>query len=164
MIYDEFIHKDPDEFHGKELTLHDCTADSISFENGVLRFCFPDGFWVTSDHKENNCGKTVRTDASVVAFSVEDIEDIIVRVFIRKTGIFSKRTSVEIWDMEQLISAVNSGKCTIEFITQYRADFEQMWDCAIHSEKKPYYRACQLHLPNTKADFYWNNLCFNREW
>lgn len=164
MICDEFIHKDPDEFHGKELTLHDCMADSISFENGILHFCLPDGFWVTPHHKENYCGKTVRTDASAVDFSIEDIDDITVRVFRRNAGILSKRTSVEIWDMGQLISAVNSGKCTIEFITQYRTYFEQLWYCAIRSKKKPYYRECQLHLPNTKATFYWSNLCLDREW
>ncbi|MDD6886877.1 MAG: hypothetical protein PUE41_00165 [bacterium] len=164
MIYDEFIHKDPDEFHDKELTLHDCIADSISYENGILRFCLPDGFWITPHHKENDCGKTVRTDASAVDFTIEDIDDITVEVFTRNAWMFSKRTSVEIGDMEQLISAVNSGKCTIEFIAQYRSCFEQMWCCAIRSEKKPCYRTCQLHLPNTRAAFYWNNLCLDREW
>lgn len=164
MIYETFKNIDPDEFHGKELTLHDCTADRITFENNILRFYLPDGFWVTPHHKVNPSEKVVRTDASVVDFSVEDIDDITVRVFTRNAWCWSRKTLVEIWNMEQLISAVNSGKCTIEFITQYRAHYEQMWHCAIRAKKKPYYRECQLHLPNTKASFYWNNLCFDREW
>lgn len=164
MAYKNFKHIDPDEFHGNEITLHDCIADKITFEGGILRFYLPHGFWVTPHHKENYCEKTVRTDDSAVDFSIEDIDDIMVCVFLRKNGIIFKRTYVEYWDMKQLLSAVNSGKCRIEFITQYRTNFEQLWCCAIRSEKKPYYRECQIHLPDTRATFYWNNLCPDREW
>lgn len=164
MTYENFKHTDPDDFHGKELTLHDCISDKISFKDKILRFYLPDGFWVTPHHKENSSEKVLRTDASAVDFSVEDIGDIIVRVFTRNTWLWSRKTSMEIWDMEQLIAAVNSGKCTIEFITQYRTYYEQMWHCVIRSNKKPYYRECQLHLPNTNATFYWNNLCLDCEW
>lgn len=163
MVHENFKHTDPDDFHGKELTLHDCISDKISFKDNILRFYLPDGFGVTPHHKENISKKVVQTDASVVDFSVEDIGDIIVRVFKKSTWLWFRKTSAEIWDMEQLIAAVNSGKCTIEFITQYRADCEQMWHCAIRSNKKPYYRECQLHLPNTNATFYWNNLCLDRK-
>ena len=164
MAYEGFNHIDPDEFHGKELSLHDCIANNISYKNNTLRFNLPDGFWVTPHHKANLSGKVVRTDASVVDFSIEDIGDIIVRVFTRHRWRWFRKTSVEYWDMEQLISAVNSGKCTVEFITQYRSYYEQMWHCAIRSKKKPYYRECQLHLSNTNVTFYWNDLCLDREW
>ena len=164
MTYENFKNIDPDEYHGKELTLHDCIANKISFENDTLRFYMSDGFWVTPHHEENHCGKTVRTDASIVDFSIENIDDITVRVFTRNAYCWSRKTIAEIWNMEQLISAVNSGKCTVEFITQYRTYGEQMWHCAIRSNKKPYYRECQLYLPNSNATFYWNNLCLDREW
>ena len=74
MTSKNFKHINPDEYHGKELTLHDCIANKISFENNILSFCLPDGFWVTPHHKENSYEKTVRTDASVVDFSIKDIE------------------------------------------------------------------------------------------
>ena len=164
MTYKSFKHTDPDNFHGKELTLHDCISDKISYEDSILRFFLSDGFWVTPHHKENSSEKVVRTDASAVDFSIEDIDEVMVRVFTRNTWCWSRKTSVEIWNMEQLIALVNSGKCTIEFITQYRTHYEQMWHCAIRSDKKPYYRECQLHLPNTNATFCWNNLCLDREW
>lgn len=164
MAYENFKHIDPDEFHGKELTLHDCIADKISYENNTLRFYLPDGFWITPYHIANSSEKVVRTDASVVDFPIEDIDDIIVRVFTRHRALWLRKTSVDLWDMKQLVSAVNSGKCTVEFITQYRTYYEQMWHCAIRSNKKPYYRECQLHLPNTNATFYWNNLCLDHEW
>ena len=164
MVNNNFNHIDPDEFHGKELTLHDCISDKISFENNTLRFYLPDGFWVTPHHIENTSEKVIRTDASVVDFSIEDIDDIIVRVFTGHRWLGFRNTSVELWDMEQLISSINCEKCTLEFITQYRTHYEQMWHCAIHSKKKPYYRECQLHLPETEATFFWNDLRLDREW
>ena len=164
VAYKNFKHIDPDEFHDNVLTLHDCEADHVSYVDGILRFRFPDGFWVTPHHKENSSEKTVRTDASVVDFSIKDIGDTMVYVFTRHRFLWFRKTSVAIWNMEQLISLVNSGKCTLEFITQYRTYGEQMWRCAIRSNKKPYYRECQLYLPETEATFFWNDLRPECEW
>ena len=164
MVYESFKHVDPDAFHDNEITLHDCTADKISFENGVLLFYLPDGFWVTPHHKDNTFGKIVRTDASVVSFCVEDINDIIVRVFTKNTWCRRQKARVEYLHMNELIDAVNSGKRTLEFITQYRSYNEQMWHCVIHSKKKPYYAECQIHLPETDATFLWNELRPDRAW
>lgn len=160
MVYKNFKHIDPDTFHDNEITLHDCTADKISFEKAGLCFYLPDGFWVTPHHKENTTGKIVRTTASAVYFSIEDIDDIIVRVFIRN----SRKTRVEYRRMEQLMADVNNKKYTLEFITQYRSSYDQMWHCAIHSGKKPYYMECQLHLPGTQATFFWNDLRPDSKW
>ena len=157
-----FKHMDPDGFHGKQLSLHDCIANKILFENNTLCFCLPDGFWVTPQHDENASDKVVRTDVSVVAFSIEDMDDITVRVFHKKD--WSRKETVELWHVEQLISMVNSGKCTIEFITQYRTYGEQMWQCVLHAEKKPYYREMQLYLPKATATFCWNRLRMDRQW
>ena len=164
MTYENFKYIDPDKFHGKELTLHDCISDNISYKDNNLRFYLPDGFWITPNHEENSSEKVVRTDAAVVDFLVEDIDEITVRVFTRRTWCWSTKETVENWHMDQLISAINSKKCTIEFITQYRTYGEQMWYCVIHSKKKPYYKACQIYLPNTTATFCWNNLRLDREW
>ena len=81
MTWEEFKHRDPDEYHGKEITLHDCIADQILLEYNTLRFCLPDGFWITPHHEDNSLEKTVRTDASIVSFSAADAEDITVRAF-----------------------------------------------------------------------------------
>jgi hypothetical protein len=164
MTSKNFRHINPDEYHGKELTLHDCIANKIAFENNILSFCLPDGFWVTPHHKENSYEKTVRTDASVVDFSIKDIDDAMVYVFTRHRWLWFRKANMEIWDMEQLIALVNSEKCTLEFITQYKSHYEQMWHCAIRSNKKPYYRECQLYLPETEATFFWNDLRPDREW
>ena len=164
MANNNFKHIDPDEFHGKELTLHDCIADKITFENNTLRFYLPDGFWVTPHHEVNSSEKTVRTDASVVDFSIKNIDDTMVDVFTRHKWLWFRKTSVEIWNMEKLIALVNSGNCTLEFITQYRTYGEQMWHCVIRHKKKPYYRECQLYLPETETTFFWNDLRPECEW
>ena len=71
---------------------------------------------------------------------------------------------VENWDLKDLVAAVNSGRCVLEFITQYRAYHEQMWHCAIRSGKQPWYRECQLFLPGAEAVYCWNVLRPDREW
>lgn len=164
MNFRDFMHNDPDECHDKDLTLHDCIADKISIVNGFLYFYFPNGFWITDSHKDNEYKKTIRTDSSLVEFAVKDTDDILLQVFTSKTFCRLRKSIVENWNVEQLLSTVNSNKCTIEFITQYRSYFEQMWHCIIHSNKKPYYRECQLYLPGTKATFFWNNLRPECEW
>lgn len=156
-----FTHNDPDYYHDEELTLHDCVAQKILYKDGILCFCFADGFWITPNHEANDLDKTVKTDASQVDFCIDGINDINIHVYTRNTF---KQTKVEFWDAENLIDAVNSGKCTIEFVYQYRTYFEQMWKCVLHFKKKPYYRDCQLHIPNTKATYRWNNLLPNRAW
>ena len=156
-----FSHNDPDHYHDRELTLHDCVAEKILYKDGVLQFYFSDGFWVTPHHEENGLDRTVRTDVSQVDFCIDNINDISINVY---TQTIFKKTIVEFWDANDLIAAVNSGKCTIEFIYQYRTYFEQVWRCALHFKKRPYYRECQLHLSGGKATYRWNNLLPDREW
>ena len=158
---ENFNHNDPDEFHDKEIMLHDCKADRISFENGIIRFNLPDGLWVTPYHKESGLEKIVRTGPAAVEFLVGDPDGIFVRLFTKHRWL---KTTVEYIDFEQLVSAVNNGKLTLEFIDQYRSCVGQLWVCAVHSRKKRYYKECQLFLPEAKATFFWNDLIPDREW
>ena len=164
MVNETFKNIDPDDFHGKELSLHDCIANRISVEKNIIRFILPDGFWITPDHGENDCGKVVRTDASAVEFSVADISGVTAWMFTEERFWGLKKSRAETWGLAQLIAALNEKNCTLEFVTQYRSFYEQLWYCVIHSDKKPYYRECYLHLPRANASFYWNRLCEEREW
>ncbi len=164
MLNEKFIHNDPDAFSGKELSLHDCTATDIVCEDGILRFGFPEGFWVCLGHPENEYGKVIRTGRSAADFKVKNIDDITVSVITRSLWRRRSNASIETWRIEQLISTVNSGKCSIEFITQYRSNFEQLWHCVLHSKRRPYYRECRLHLPESEAVFRWNDLRSDHEW
>lgn len=158
-----YKHNDCDAYHGQKLTLHDCVAEKITYENGILSFWLSDGFWITPSHEASDLENVIKTDAARVDFKVDDIDDVSVDVFTRKRSII-KRTIVEYWDAQELIEAVNNGKCIIEFVYQYRTYFEQMWYCAIRSSKKPYYRDCYLHIPNTEAVYRWNELRPDHTW
>ena len=67
-------------------SLHDCRAERMAYENGVLSFCFPDGFWVTPDHPLNTTGKIVKTGPSEVKYRIldEDIDGVDIYVFTEK--------------------------------------------------------------------------------
>lgn len=156
MLNKVFTHNDPDNYHDNELTLHDCIADKISFENNVLSFNLPDGFWITPEHEASELLKTVRTDGAQVDFEVVPDEHFPVYM-----DVFKKRrhrkTVVEYWDSERLIKAINSGRYQLEFIYQYRTHFEQMWICNLR-HKGCYGDECQLHIPYATATYRWNNL------
>ena len=59
------------------------TAECIGYENGVLAFVFPEGFWVTPQHIKNDSDKIVRTDLSQVTFELLDrvAEDVRIYIF-----------------------------------------------------------------------------------
>ena len=156
-----FKHNDPDDCHDNTVILHDCIAEKIIYKNGILCFEFPDGIWVTPLHEANSLGETVRTTAARADFQIEDINDVEAHVYTR--NIF-KKTVVEFRKAKDLADAVNSGKCTLEFLYQYRTCFEQMWRCELHFGKKPYYRECQLHMPGATAVYLWNELRPDRKW
>ncbi len=157
----EFKHAEPDRAGDQTISLHDCTVNKIVLNEKTIQFFLPDGLWVTTFHRDNQLDKVVRSDAAVVEFAIDSVSDIMLEV--RNRFIFGK-TIVKIENIRELADAVNKGECTLEFIYGYRTYFEQMWECAIHSKKKPYYRECQLHLPGARATYYWNDLRSDCSW
>ncbi len=152
---------DCDDFQDKTIILHDCVAEKIVFVDGVLRFCFPDGFWVTPLHRQNHLDKTLKTGASVM--DVLDVERNAVTVSVIIPTIFKKHKTVSL-RFQDLMDLVNAENCSIEFISRNVTDALQIWECEIHSPKKPYHRTCYLHLPKTQTVFRWDDLCVHREW
>lgn len=156
MMNEKFLHNDPDDYHDSKLTLHDCIADKISFFNNVLSFNMTDGFWVCTDHEASGLSNTVRTDAAQVDFKVVPDKHFPVYMEVFRNRKYRK-TVVEYWDLEKLMSVVNSGKYQLGFIYQYRTHFEQMWQCWL-LYKGCWYGECQLHIPYSTATYRWNNL------
>ena len=108
MLNKVFTHNDPDNYHGSKLTLHDCIADKISFENNVLSFNMSDGFWIDPTHESSELNDIVRTDGAQVDFEIVPDEHFPVYM-----DVFKKRrhrkTVVEYWDSERLIKAILLG-------------------------------------------------------
>lgn len=151
-----FFHNNPDNYHGNKLTVHDCIAEKITLDNNILSFCFPNGFWICPSHESGLADKTVRTDTAQVDFAVTHDKDFEIYLQVFKKRKFRK-TIVEYWDVQKLMKEVNCGKYELEFIYQYRANFEQMWLCYLR-DKGRLWCECQLHIPCDSATYRWNNL------
>lgn len=86
------------------ISLHDCHATSIVYDNAVITFIFPDGIWVTNECPSNELGKTVRTDKAEVKlyldFGSED--DITVYIFEEKF----KNSIRKEWELSKLMESV----------------------------------------------------------
>ena len=162
MLLTTFMYNDPDDYHDSKITLHDCVANKISFNNNVLSFSLPDGFFVCPNHEASLLSNGVRTGGAQVDFAVTPDEhfDVYAEVFKKRKF---RKTVVEYWDLEKLIKSINSGKYQIEFIYQYRTHFEQMWLCNLRY-KGCYGNECQLHIPYSTATYRWNNLREDCPW
>ena len=143
------------------ISLHDCYATKILYENGNLTFVFPDGIWITKEHPNNETDKTVRTDMAEVRYFLYLGKecDVIVYVFRQK---FNK-TIREEWSLSKLIEHVNNNNCRLEFLYQYKNDVSRIIECSLWADKRPYSRECQLHLVIKDVKYYWNNLCEEKE-
>ena len=154
-----YKHYDTDD---ESISLHDCRATKILYENGVLTFVFPDGIWITQDHPGNTTGRVLRTDRAEVQFHLElgNESDITLYVFREKW----KKTVREEWPLTKLMEGVNSGKYTLEFLYQYKGYHARIIECCLWSEQKPYHRECEIKLSLKGMTYGWNRLCEDKEW
>ncbi len=145
------------------ISLHDCRADKIIFENGILSFYFPNGFVVTSQHIKNQSDNTVYTDCSQVDFPIADKDINGIEIYI-----FSKRKSGEIIrearKVQSFINDVNSGKYEVEFITQYKSAYSILFKCWIWFDNEPYHSECEIILNSNNGVYLWNNLRDDCKW
>lgn len=151
-----YTHIDTDD---SALSLHDCHTDRVQFENGILSFYFPDGFWVTPSHRANNSDETVRTDSSQVDYHIDD--DVSIYVF--RQNIFKKTIRTE-WTLDELIHLVNNNTFGLEFLYQYKRYSEQLIKCLLHFDRAPYHYECQIEIPTSKVVYRWNSLFSEKTW
>lgn len=138
-------------------SLHDCRAEKMTYESGVLSFCFPDGFWITRDHPLNTTGKTVKTGPSEVKYRIldEDIDGADIYVFTEKKRRNALRVS---WEPENFLSAVNGGAFQVEFITEYRSYQSILHKCWIWFQQGSRYKECEMILHTDSSRYCWNGL------
>ena len=160
MQFEKYLHCDNDDSY---ISLHDCYATKIYFNDNVLSFCFDNGFWIIPEHEFSDVEETVRTDKSRVDFHLEDssLEDIL--IYIYRNSIFGKTLRKEL-PLDKLISLVNEKNYRLEFIYQYKSYNELLFECWLWFDKKPYHYECQLKIPTSKAIYCWNNLCKDKKW
>lgn len=147
--------------HSTLFSLHDCHAEKMTFESGVLSFCFPDGFWVTRDHPLNTTGKIVKTGPSEVKYRIldKDINGVDFYVFTEKKRRNALRVS---WGLENFLSAVNGGAFQVEFITQYQSWQSVLHKCWIWFDRG--HKECEIILQTDQTLWCWDELCPYRVW
>ena len=150
-----YKHCETDDEH---ISLHDCHATNVTYENGALTFFFDEGIWISSD----TINKTVRTDKACVKCYLEIGEecDVDIYVFEKK---FKRiiRKEVQIF---RLLESINSKKYTLEFLYQYKGYNSRVIDCWLWSDRKPFHKECQIKLRIEKVEYCWNNLREDRVW
>lgn len=151
------------ELNNDNIVLHDCYANSMSYENGVLAFVFPEGFWVTPQHIKNDSDKIVRTDLSQVTFELLDrvAEDVRIYIFRKNENADTIR---EEWELDNFINKVNSGFFKIEFIDEYKAYQSILYKCWVHFDNEPYHYECEIIIDTENVIYNWNQLRYECEW
>lgn len=151
------------EFNNEHITLHDCCANSMNYENGVLSFVFPEGFWVTPQHNKNDSDKIVRTDLSQVTFDLLDrvAEDVRVYIFRENENADTVR---EEWELDNFINKVNSGFFKVEFIDEYKTYQSNLYKCWVHFDNEPYHYECEIIIDTENVTYNWNRLRYECEW
>ena len=151
------------EFNNEHITLHDCCANSMNYENGVLSFVFPEGFWVTPQHNKNDSDKIVRTDLSQVTFDLLDrvAEDVRIYIFRRNKNADTVR---EEWELDNFINKVNSGFFKVEFIDEYKTYQSNLYKCWVHFDNEPYHYECEIIIDTENVTYNWNQLRYECEW
>lgn len=149
-----YHHQDTD---ARFLSLHDCSAEKVSYEQETLSVYFPDGFWLLENHPENPTGEVVKTDAAKVAFSVldEGTDGVTVYTFGKtKRG----RSVRKEWPLADFMKTVNNGTYRVEFVGQYEGYQSRLYTCYVYFDKRPWCRECQIWIHTDKVTFCWNQI------
>ena len=146
------------EINDEHISLHDCHATNVTYEKGILTFCFDDGIWISS----NTLNKTVRTDKACVKFYLETGEECDVSIYVFEKKL--KRTIRKELPISKLLDFINDKKYTLEFLYQYKGYNSRVIDCWLWSEKKPFHKECQMKIRIEKVEYCWNNLREDRVW
>lgn len=139
-------------------SLNGCQAQSISYEDGLLSFYFPNGFWIFKKHTENNLSDTVCTDNSMVTYHIlnEEIDGISIYIFSKTKN---KKVIREDWEPKNFINALNNKDFYVEFIKQYNSCQSVLHKCWIRFEQEPYHKECEIIINYDKVTYCWNKLC-----
>lgn len=145
------------------ISLHDCRAEKMIFDKGVLSFVFPDGFWVSGQHPQNESDHTVSTTSSQVDFQIigQDIDGIELSVFRENPDGTVIR---EEWAPAKFMDAVNAGAFQIEFLMQYKGYHSFLFKCWVWFTEAPYHSECEIILNCENVAYLWNQLQYDCIW
>ena len=128
--------------------LHDCRTNHISYENHILSFEFPDGFYILNKPEPDRSGNA-KMECHIID---EDMDGI--SIFIYKKNSLGKVIR-EDWT-DNFISVVNDGTFEYEFVTVYRSYQHMLFKGYVWFDKKTYNMECEIELHTDCISYLWN--------
>ncbi len=138
-------------YDDENIGLHDCRINQMSYENGVLSFCFYDGIFVIGEGVDEpvRTGRA-RMDCHIID---EEIDGVSIYVFDKKTN----GRSIRIDWTDNFIAAINDGSFEYEFVTTYKSYQHILFKGYVWFDKKPYCKECEIELHTDKVTFMWDD-------
>ena len=143
-----FKHTD---FSGDFISLHNCTIDKISYNDGVLSFLFCDGFWVKPTHHANSTEKNLRTSEAKVDFTASTDNT---KIAIYRRGLFGNTVKKDL-TTDALCDLVNNKNTSLEIIGTYPSEGATLIKCWARDKKSDKVSECHIELTPTKIIYHW---------
>ena len=141
-MYDDMMEEN------EKVGLHDCRTNHIQYENEVMLFEFPSGYYLLNGKEPKKTGKA-EMQCHIID---EEFDGISVYVY-RETRL--GKVVREDWS-DNFLVAVNSGTFEFEFVSTYRRYQHILFKGYVWLEKAPYHMECEIELHTDKIFYRWN--------
>lgn len=134
-----------------DVSLHDCRADKIQYDEQYIKFHIPDGFYIIQDKKDPASAESF--NAEVTCHFADKYEDhFSVSVF--RKNVFGKIIR-EDWT-DRFVSEINSGRFVFEFVYTYRSYHGVLFKGYIWQDRKPWWKECEIELKVDEITYSWD--------
>ena len=132
----------------EKVGLHDCRTNHIYYNNNVIVFEFPKGYYLLNDKDPKQTGKS-EMQCHILD---EDFDGISIHIYRKKT---LAKVMREDWS-DKFLKAVNDGIFEFEFVTTYRSYQHILFKGYVWFNKAPYCMECEIELHTNKIFYSWN--------
>lgn len=132
----------------EKVGLHDCRTNCIQYNNNVMKFEFPEGYYLLNGKEPRQTGKA-EMQCHILDEEIDGIS-----VYIYRNKSFGKVIR-EDWS-DNFLSAVNGGTFEFEFVTAYRSYQHILFKGYVWFDKAPYHMECEIELHTDKIFYRWN--------
>jgi hypothetical protein len=153
------------------ISLHDCRADTVTFDGKDLFLDFPDGFWLTPASPHNQQDAVVKTGPARLCFRGVYAEDAFDAIDLYKTTylfrkpLLCRRLQPSHTDFLKLF---RGGRFELEFITEYHSQFgasvSSLYRCWLWKKNSGLHGECQLEILAKSLEYSWNEIRYERTW
>lgn len=130
-----------------EVSLHDCRASKISYEDGFVTFFFPDGFYLL-----DGGGATLTGDATMRCRLIYRVDDDFAVRSEKRT--FLGKIVREV-DPHKFVDTVNEENRSFEFVSTYRSYEFILFTGCLWSDKAPHVRDYEIELHTDEIEYSW---------